>query len=582
MEQIGTKSNGIVVPLKIENKTIGALSVQSYTDGIIYDGQDVELLTFVAQHISTALTRARALEAERQRTDELAILNSVGEAMAKTLDVKTVTKIVGRKVQSIFGVEVVLINLYDSATKQIHRVYYYDRGAEDLADTTFPMGMGLTSKIILSGQPLLYGTEQEMDNDGALTVQPLRNLSGEDTQSFLGVPIAVNNKVIGVVIIQSYNQHAYDENSLRLLQTLASNMGVAIENARLFEAEQERVAELAIINSVQAALAAELDFQSIVDLVGDKLREVFATPNLNITWYDEKANLIHYLYIYEYGQRKTVDPQPPRTGGIFETLVKTRQPVVLNTVEALTKLNAITPLPGTAAPKSSIEVPIISSDRVLGDIGLEDFERENAFGESEVRLLTTIAASLGTALENACLFDETQRLLKETEQHNAELAIINSVQDALAAKLDLQGIYDLVGDKMRDIFKADTTLICFHDVENNLIVAPYYRDREMSGVISRPYGRGLAEIVIETGKPLLLNTRQEAEKAGFFEIASPGSDKDLNESTLFVPIFRDGKAIGATSVQSYKQSVYDQNALRLLTTLTNSMSVALENAAPVR
>ena len=88
---------------------------------------------------------------------------------------KTVTKIVGRKVQSIFGVEVVLINLYDSATKQIHRVYYYDRGAEDLADTTFPMGMGLTSKIILSGQPLLYGTEQEMDNDGALTVQPLRN-----------------------------------------------------------------------------------------------------------------------------------------------------------------------------------------------------------------------------------------------------------------------------------------------------------------------------------------------------------------------------------------------------------------------
>jgi GAF domain-containing protein/DNA-binding response OmpR family regulator len=405
MEQVGTKSNGIVVPLKSENKTIGALAVQSYIDGILYDAQDVDLLTFVAQHISTALARARAIEETRQRNTELQI-----------------------------------------------------------------------------------------------------------------------------------------------------------------------------INSIQQGLAAELNFQAIVDLVGDKLREVFATPNLNITWYDEKANLIHYLYIYEYGQRKTVDPQPPRAGGIFETLVKTRQPVVLNTVEELTKLNAITPLPGTAAPKSSIEVPIISSDRVLGDIGLEDFEREHAFGESELRLLTTIAASLGTALENARLFQETQRLLKETEQRNAELAIINSVQDALAAKLDLQGIYDAVGDKMREIFKADTTLICFRDIENNLIVAPYYKDREMVGLIRRPYGRGLAEIVIETGKPLLLNTRQEAEKAGFFEIASPGSNKDLNESTLFVPIFRDGKAIGATSVQSYKQSAYDQSDLRLLTTLTNSMSVALENA----
>ncbi len=80
-------------------------------------------------------------------------------------------------------------------------------------------------------------------------------------------------------------------------------MGVAIENARLFEAEQERVAELQIINSIQQGLAAELDFQAIVDLVGDKLREVFNTPNLAINWYDEKANLIHYLYVYEHGSR---------------------------------------------------------------------------------------------------------------------------------------------------------------------------------------------------------------------------------------------------------------------------------------
>ena len=99
--------------------------------------------------------------------------------------------------------------------------------------------------------------------------------------------------------------------------------------------------------------------------------------------------------------------------------------------------------------------------RVLGDIGIEDFERENAFGESELRLLTTIAASLGTALENARLFDETQRLLKETEQRDAELAIINSVQEGLVAKIDLQGIYDSVGDKIREIFKATQLLFAF-------------------------------------------------------------------------------------------------------------------------
>ena len=91
-------------------------------------------------------------------------------------------------------------------------------------------------------------------------------------------------------------------------------------------------------------------------------------------------------------------------------------------------------VPGTDQSKSSVFVPIISGDRVLGDISLDNFERENAYGEAEVRLLTTIAGSLGTALENARLFDETQRLLEETRQRNSELAILNSIQQGLASR----------------------------------------------------------------------------------------------------------------------------------------------------
>ena len=93
---------------------------------------------------------------------------------------------------------------------------------------------------------------------------------------------------------------------------------------------------------------------------------------------------------------------------------------------------------------------------LLGLIILRSFERDNAYGEVDVRLLSTVAASMGVALENARLFDETQRLLTETEQRAAELAIINSVQEGLAAQLDFQAIIDLVGDKIREIFGAET------------------------------------------------------------------------------------------------------------------------------
>src|SRR5207237_4289076 len=93
----------------------------------------------------------------------------------------------------------------------------------------------------------------------------------------------------------------------------------------------QRNAELAIINSIQQGLAAELNFQAIVDLVGDKLREVFNTPDLGIRWYDEKANLVHYIYEYEHGKRLHVSPRPPKPGGMGETMFRTRQPMVLNT-----------------------------------------------------------------------------------------------------------------------------------------------------------------------------------------------------------------------------------------------------------
>ncbi|MDP0919335.1 hypothetical protein Q6272_30245, partial [Klebsiella pneumoniae] len=77
---------------------------------------------------------------------------------------------------------------------------------------------------------------------------------------------------------------------------------------------------------------------------------------------------------------------------------------------------------------------------------LHDMHREHAFDEADVRLLQTLASSMSVAMENARLFDETQRLLKETEARNAELALINTVQRALAGELNLQAVYDAVGE----------------------------------------------------------------------------------------------------------------------------------------
>ncbi|MFN8411419.1 MAG: GAF domain-containing protein [Anaerolineales bacterium] len=511
--------------------------------------------------------------------NELAILNSVGEAMAKTLDVKTVTKIVGDKVHDIFHSAGVSIMLLDARTNLIHTLYEYDEGEGGYINylEPFPLGKGITTKVIRSRKPALSGTVKEQQMHGAyLPPELIEKGTGVIAESQMMVPIIVNDQVLGVVSVNDYEQHAFNENDLSLLQTLSANMGVAIQNARLFEAEQERVAELQIINSIQQGLASKLELQAIIDLVGDKLREVLHTDEIGIRLYDEKTDLMHYLYEFEHGQRLSIEPIKPSK--LFHKTQKDKQPIFGKTAEIRKQFKLIN-FPGTELSKSLANVPIISSNKVIGSIAVENYEDENAFNESNIRLMQTIAASMGVALENARLFDETQRLFKAEQERVAELAIINSVQGALAANLDMEAIYTLVGDKIREIFHANTTYIMSYNAEEKSVHEHYYVDSNTRyPPRSAPFGKGIYSRVIQTQQPILVGTSEQGNELGSTQIPSPGSEDDLNESGLYLPIFLGDQVKGVISVQSHEKNFYNENDSRLLQTLASSMSVALENA----
>ena len=107
---------------------------------------------------------------------------------------------------------------------------------------------------------------------------------------------------------------------------------------------------------------------------------------------------------------------------------------------------------GGETPKSVLFVPLVVGGKATGVISLQNIDRTHAFGESDQQLLETLAGSLSVALENA-------RLVHETRQRNAELALINGVQDAIAGELDPQAIYDAVGDRIQEIFDAQVVAI---------------------------------------------------------------------------------------------------------------------------
>jgi PAS domain S-box-containing protein len=579
MEELGSKWVGgneeetrfsksyLGVPIFVAGEVIGVISLTNYEREHAYSESDVNLLTTLSSSMSVALENARLfdetnrlLDETQQRNAELTILNSVGDAMARKQDVDTITRIVGDKVRDIFKAEATEILLYDSQNQIITLPYIFNREGY-MEREPFNYGEGLTSIVIESRQPLIFGTAEESKKSGAISS------IAEDvptTESYIGVPIIIGERVLGVVSVQSYRKHAYDDSSVRLLSTLAASMGVAIENARLFEEINQRAAELVVINSVQEGLAAELDIQAIYDLVGDSLREVFDAQGAAISIFNHEKGLDFAPYVFELGKRVYLEPH--ELGEASQYLIKNRKPIKFDSLEEIQKIGGKV-IEGTKAEKSSMWAPMVVGETVKGKLSVFNHEEEFAFTDSDLRLLTTLANSTSVALENA-------RLFEETNQRAAELALINSVQEGLAAELEMQAIYDLVGDQIRDIFDAQSVAIFYFDIEQGLSYTPYLFEK---GERYSPDPHPLRKIgfhMIETAQPVVINDEADLKKFDMKVVAG-----EMAKSLIFVPLFAGNQVKGAISLQNIdRENAFSESDVRLLTTLANSMSVALENA----
>jgi signal transduction histidine kinase/ligand-binding sensor domain-containing protein/FixJ family two-component response regulator len=169
--------------------------------------------------------QARTLEV-KQQADELKTISQISQAMVGQADLKDLIELVGNQLRDLFKANIVYVALLDKKTKMISFPYQY-------GDNLKPMklGEGLTSKIILSGEPLLINKDVD-EQTSELGVTRV----GVPAASYLGVPIPVGNEIIGVLSIQSTEmENRFAEKDKNLLTTIAANVGIAIRKARLYE-----------------------------------------------------------------------------------------------------------------------------------------------------------------------------------------------------------------------------------------------------------------------------------------------------------------------------------------------------------
>ncbi len=575
---VDPESQWLGAPLRTERQSLGILVVQSYTAEHRYTKADLDLLVFVAQHVASALSRARAIEETRARNAELAIVNEVGQALAKQLDFGAIIDLVGDRIRAIFGVDTGNIGLYNEVTNTIELPYSMDQG-ERLEPHSRPFGPGLLSEVITTRAPMRLNTNAEAVAHGAYVY------GSDDAESWLGVPILAGDRVLGAIGLERMTQYAFSESDERLLSTLTASIGVALENARLFDETKrllaetdQRAAQLAVINEIGAALAKQLDFQAIIDLVGERLSGLLGPRSISIGLYDRATQLITFPFDLDQGER--LHPTAVPAGqGISWQVISSGKPLRFGTTAAQMEAGGLVPtyeepMGDLPLDESWLGVPVFAGDEAIGVVVFSE-PRQNAFSAADERLVATVASSMGVALENARLFDETKRLLAETDERAAELVIINKIGLALAQQLDFQAIVDLVGDQLRAILHAEDMFIALLDSARESISFPYLiQAGERRVTPGLEVGEGLTSRVLDARKPLRFGTMDE--QIPFNPSFAPGID--VHESWLGVPILAGSDAIGVVNVSSHKPNVYTEADERLVATIAASMGVALENA----
>src|SRR5690242_16222122 len=222
------------------------------------------------------------------------------------------------------------IALYDEERQLISWPYFVDEVDDDFPDpnewVTFGNrhARGPTGLVLRTGKPqwLPHARLEELREQGV--IEPVGDLS----EDWLGVPLKAEGRTVGVLVVQSYTRDVhYTEQDRDLLAFVGQHVGAALSRARAIEETRQRNAELALINSVQSALAGELELQAIYDVVGDKIQEVFDAQVVDIGIYDETSGLLHFPYTIERGVR--YPDEPMGLIGFRKHVIQTLEPLLI-------------------------------------------------------------------------------------------------------------------------------------------------------------------------------------------------------------------------------------------------------------
>jgi sigma-B regulation protein RsbU (phosphoserine phosphatase) len=349
--------------------------------------------------------------------ETLAVLSEISYEINSSLNLDQVLASAAQQVKRLMQFEIFAVLLREENTNDMYVRFAIGHRPEVIEHWRIPMGDGIIGAAATTGQAICVGD---------VLKDPRYLPAVDEVRSELAVPLIVRGRVIGVMDIESRQPDYFTPYQQTILTLVASRIGTAVENARLFESAQKQAETLLLLNEIGREASATLQVEEVLRRAAELAKRLIDYQIFSILLYDETAAVFRHRVTVKFGQRVQEKSVVPVHEGIVGAAAKLRRPVVVPDVALDPRYRMV-----NAETRSELAVPMIYKARVVGVMDLES-PQLNYFTPDHVQVLSILAANLAVSIENARLYEQVAR---DESRMERDLNAARRIQGALLPRL---------------------------------------------------------------------------------------------------------------------------------------------------
>ena len=525
--------------------------------------QEIDLMQQMASGVAVAIENTRLFEETRHRGQEQAALNIIAKATSQSLRRDELLEIALDKVLEVTGRERVSIRLKNPVTGEIALAAHRGFLPDEIEDLRHRVPHQPSDQIFASGQPLVCNDRSEVENSQSLL---------QDSRSVAWIPMKAGARVVGILGISASHPLPFSEREVDFLQAIGNVIGVALENARLYEETERRRREAEELARVAQSLTETLDMTAVGERIVTSVRELLGVKVSTLRLLQPDGSLRTLASSGESFSQTSGGDALPAGMGLASVAVAEGMPIwsadVLN--EPRIRLtNQMRDHQLRSGDRSMIAVPLRAHEKIIGALGLAD-QTGRTYSDSDVALVQTFADQAALALENTRLFEEARQNLDR-------IRAMHEVNVAISSTLDLRAILDGLLEKTSILFPySATTTIRLFNRESGTLEPMACRNLDEADWKSGKWrgGHGVPNLVFENKAPLTISNVQLDPRIRDQEFFV----RHGLVSYLGVPLSIKGEIIGVFGFYTKTEHEFGLQEVELLTTLAGQAATAIHNS----